>query len=155
MRKSRWLAVVMIIVAACSPANSASEEWSTDFEAARKAAAERNLPILANFAGSDWCGWCIKLQKEVFSKKEFGEYANDNVVLFLADFPSRKKQSAKTKSQNKGLAEKYQVKGFPTVLLLNAKGDVLARTGYRKGGPQKYVGHISKLIAEAKKNETK
>ena len=155
MKRMTWLPIVMILLVAFAPAYSADEEWFTDFEAAKKAAVEKKVPILANFAGSDWCGWCIKLAREVFSKKEFGEYAKDNVVLFLADFPSKKKQPAKTKSQNKGLAEKYQIKGFPTVLLLKANGDVLARTGYRKGGPQKYIEHVSKLIAEAQKNETK
>ncbi|MFC1498771.1 thioredoxin family protein, partial [Verrucomicrobiota bacterium] len=65
--------------------------WLTDFEQARKLAKEKKLPILADFAGSDWCGWCIKLDKEVFTKEEFKKYAKDNLVLFLADFPNKKK----------------------------------------------------------------
>ena len=106
--------------------------------------------ILADFSGSDWCGWCIKLDKEVFSKKPFQEYAKKNVVLFLADFPSRKELPAKVKEQNEKLAKQYGVRGFPTVLLLDATGKILGRTGYQRGGPEAYVEHVQKLIADAK-----
>ncbi len=125
----------------------------TDFEAAKKLAAEKNLPVLADFSGSDWCGWCIKLDKEVFSKKPFKEYAKQNAVLFLADFPSRKKQAATLKKQNEKLAETYSVRGFPTVLLLDAKGKVLGRTGYKAGGPKVYIEHIRELLAKSKKTD--
>lgn len=124
------------------------DEWLTDFEAAKKNAAEKKLPILVDFSGSDWCGWCIKLEKEVFSRKEFKRYAKDSLVLFLADFPSRKKQSETVKKQNRALAEKYGVRGYPTVLLLDADGKVLARTGYRKGGAKGYVKHLKKLLGK-------
>lgn len=123
-----------------------AEGWLTDFEAAKKLAAEKNLPILADFSGSDWCGWCIKLDNEVFSQDEFKAYAKDNIVLFLADFPSRKPQPAEIKKQNKALSEKYGIRGFPTVLLLDAEGEVLERTGYQKGGAAAYVEHIKDLL---------
>ena len=122
--------------------------WVTDFEAAKKEAAERNVPILADFSGSDWCGWCMKLDGEVFSREEFRKYAKDNLVLFLADFPQGKAQSDELKKQNQELAAKYGVRGFPTVLLLNAKGEVLARTGYRRGGAEAYVKHLKEALAD-------
>ena len=124
----------------------AGQEWITDFELAKKAAAEKNVPILADFSGSDWCGWCIKLDKEVFSQKEFQDYAKDGLILFLADFPRSKPQSDELKKQDKGLAERYGIQGFPTVLLLNAKGEVTAETGYQPGGAKKYVEHIKDLL---------
>jgi len=123
-----------------------SVAWLTDFEAAKKLAEERKVPILVNFAGTDWCGWCIKLDKEVFSKEEFKKFAKDNLVLFLADFPSRKKQPDKVKRQNKALADRYGIQGFPTVLLLDGNGKVLGRTGYRRGGAKKYVAHLKKVL---------
>ena len=123
-----------------------AEGWMTDFEAAKKQAAEKNLPILADFAGSDWCGWCIKLDNEVFSKDAFKEYAKDNLVLFLADFPSRKPQPEEVKKQNEALKNKYGIRGFPTVLLLNADGTVINQTGYQSGGPEAYVEHIKELL---------
>ena len=106
----------------------------------------RKSLYLPTSRGSDWCGWCIKLDKEVFSKEEFKKYASENVVLFLADFPSRKKQAPEVKKQNEALSRGYGVKGFPTVLLLSAEGKVLARTGYRKGGAGAYVKHLKGLV---------
>jgi protein disulfide-isomerase len=120
--------------------------WLTDFEAAKRQAAELNRPILADFSGSDWCGWCIKLDKEVFSKKAFQDYAGTNLVLFLADYPARKPQTDAMKAQNKALAAKYGIEGYPTVLLLDAKGAELARTGYQPGGPEAYVEHLKGLL---------
>lgn len=127
---------------------STSEEtpWLTDFEAAKKQAAEKNLPILADFSGSDWCGWCIKLDNEVFSQDAFRKYAEDNLVLFLADFPNSKPQTSEVKAQNEALAQKYGIRGFPTVLLLDATGNVLAQTGYQAGGAEAYVEHIKELL---------
>lgn len=120
--------------------------WETDFEAAKAAAAQTKRPILADFSGSDWCGWCIKLDKEVFSKPAFKDYAATNLVLFLADFPRAKTQSAEVKAQNDKLAKQYGIEGFPTVLLLDATGKVLARTGYQAGGADKYVEHVQGLL---------
>ena len=125
--------------------------WSTDFEAAKKMAAEKKMPILADFSGSDWCGWCIKLDSEVFVKKEFKEFAKDNLVLFVADFPRKAKQDDKIKKQNNELLSKYSVEGFPTVLLMDAGGNVIARTGYQKGGAVAYVEHLKKIISGRKK----
>jgi protein disulfide-isomerase len=123
-----------------------AEGWLTDFEAAKKIAAEKGVPILADFSGSDWCGWCIKLDKEVFSQDEFKAYAKDNLVLFLADFPRSTPQTKDISEQNSALAEKYGVRGFPTVLILNAGGEVLERTGYQRGGAEKYIEHLKELL---------
>ena len=136
-------AVLLLGVVSCAVAG---DGWLTDFEAAKKLATEKNLPILADFSGSDWCGWCIKLDKEVFSQDEFKAYAEGNVVLFLADFPSQKPQSEEVKKQNEALKNKYGISGFPTVLLLDAEGNVLERTGYQPGGAEKYVEHIKGLL---------
>lgn len=131
---------------------AASEsKWLTDFDAAKKTAKEKKLPILVDFSGSDWCGWCVKLEKEVFSKAEFQSYAKDNLVLFLADFPKKSPQPDEVKKQNKALLDKFKVEGFPTVILMDAEGKELARTGYKNGGPEAYVKHLKELLSSAKK----
>jgi len=137
-------AVALALAAGCAPAG---DGWLTDFEQARKAAAKRGVPILADFSGSDWCGWCIKLDKEVLSQEEFKAFAKENLVLFVADFPQRKQQPEEVAAQNKELAARYGVRGFPTVLLIDAKGKEIARTGYRAGGAKAYVKHLAELIA--------
>ncbi|PIV64217.1 MAG: thioredoxin family protein [bacterium (Candidatus Ratteibacteria) CG_4_9_14_3_um_filter_41_21] len=126
----------------------AGEEWLTDFNQAKEEAAEKKLPILIDFTGSDWCSWCIKLDQEVFSQNEFKEYAKDHLVLFLADFPGKrgKKLAAEVKAQNEQLFKTYDIKGYPTILLLDASGKVIAQTGYRPGGAGAYVKHLKGLL---------
>lgn len=111
----------------------------TDFEAAQAKAAAEQKPMLLDFTGSDWCGWCIKLDKEVFSQEAFQNYAAEALVLVELDFPRGKDQSAKLKAQNKALAEKYGIRGFPTILILSPEGELIEKTGYRRGGAESYV----------------
>lgn len=121
--------------------------WETDFEAAQAKAKASGKPMLLDFTGSDWCGWCIRLDKEVFSKPEFAAFASQALVLVELDFPRGKPQSEAIKKQNEALAQKYGVRGFPTILLLSADGKLLAETGYQKGGAAKYVAHLKELLA--------
>lgn len=132
---------------------AADDAWLTDFAKAKQLAAEKKLPILVNFAGSDWCAWCLKLDREVFSQQTFKDYAQMNLVLMLADFPARKKLPEETAKQNKDLATQYAVKGFPTVLLLSAEGKEIARTGYRPGGAEAYVKHLKEILEAAAKKD--
>ncbi|MCF7863739.1 MAG: thioredoxin family protein [Kiritimatiellales bacterium] len=144
MKKTTALHLVLLLGA--SRLFAGEPGWLTDFEKAKAEASARNVPILADFAGSDWCGWCIRLDNEVFSQPEFQTYAKEHLVLFLADFPNSKPQPEAVKAQNKALAEKYGIEGFPSVLLLDSTGKVIGRTGYRKGGPVDYVEHIKSLL---------
>jgi thioredoxin-related protein len=121
-------------------------KWETDLEVAKKRAKDENKEILADFTGSDWCGWCIKLKKEVFDQPEFQEYAKKHLVMLELDFPRKKELPAKEKEQNEKLSEEFKVEGFPTVLLINAKGKEIGRTGYQEGGPAKYVEHLKELL---------
>ncbi len=144
--KNTALSIALLLSAGASSVLAGDANWLTDFEQAKKVAAEKNLPILVDFSGSDWCGWCIKLDNEVFSTREFAEYAEKNLVLFLADFPNQKAQPESVKKQNQALSEKYEVKGFPTVLILDASEKELNRTGYKSGGGAAYVKHLNDLI---------
>ena len=128
--------------------SSAQAAWIHNYDQALKDAKKYNRPILINFTGSDWCGWCIRLKKEVFSKPVFKNYASNNLILLELDFPRRKPQPSKIKKQNNNLAKKYRIRGYPTIILINEKGDVIARTGYRRGGPDKYVNHLKQLISQ-------
>lgn len=145
MKHAMKLAIAAIMMTSAW-ARAGGDAWLTDFDKAKAKAAEKDVPILIDFTGSDWCGWCIKLDREVFSKEEFQTFAKDNVVLFMADFPRGKEQTDDVKQQNRKLAETYGIQGFPTILLVDAKGKVLARTGYRPGGAEVYVEHLKSLI---------
>jgi len=119
--------------------------WQTDFKAAQSKAKEEKKYLLVDFTGSDWCGWCIKLRNEVFDKEPFKAAAPKQFVLVELDFPHNKELSADLKKQNKELSEKYNVQGFPTVLMMDAEGQVVARTGYREGGPDEYLKQLAEF----------
>ncbi len=121
--------------------------WSHNYEETTKSAKKYDRPILMNFTGSDWCGWCKKLKGEVFSRPSFMDYASKNLLLLEVDFPSRKQQSSKVREQNQRLKRKYGIRGYPTIILIDANGNEIARTGYRKGGPNKYVQHLKSLLS--------
>jgi thioredoxin-related protein len=102
--------------------------------------------LLVNFTGSDWCGWCIKFDKEVFSQAKFKEYANKNLVLLEVDFPRAKEQAVSLRKQNQELASQYQVEGFPTMVVLNEDGKkVWEHDGYLPGGPDAFIAELEKL----------
>ncbi len=126
-------------------------EWETDFAHARTNALTTGRYLLLDFSGSDWCGWCIKLDKEVFSQQAFQTFASSNLVCVLIDFPRAKKQSKELQTQNEKLAQQYNVRGFPTVILLSPDGEWVGRTGYQPGGARKYVQHIQDMIEAHKR----
>jgi thioredoxin-related protein len=130
-----------------APAETADVyKWETDFDAAKQRAKAEKKAMLLDFTGSDWCGWCIRLKKEVFDHEEFQEYAKKNLVLVELDFPRSKELPEEEKEQNEALAAEYGIRGYPTIVLLNSRGREVARTGYQEGGPEKYVEHLEELL---------
>jgi protein disulfide-isomerase len=122
--------------------------WMTDMAAAQKKAKDEKKLVLMDFTGSDWCGWCIKLNKEVFSTKEFADYAKDNLVMVEVDFPRKKQLSDAQKKANDALQAKYGAEGFPTIVVLNSEGkQVWKQVGYMQGGPKAWIAKLD----EAKK----
>jgi thioredoxin-related protein len=128
-----------------TPSLSAKPGWLTSYEEAQKEAQAKHRLLVMDFTGSDWCGWCIMLDKEVFSKPEFKEYANKNLVLLELDFPRMKKMPPETVAQNERLAMKYGIQGFPTVVVFDSDGKPLGALGYEQGGPQVFIARLEKL----------
>lgn len=124
---------------------AAKPGWLTSYEQAQKEAQAKNRLLLMDFTGSDWCGWCIMLDKEVFSKPEFKEYASKNLVLLELDFPRMKKMPPDVTAQNEKLAVKYGIQGFPTVVVFDSSGKPLGALGYQAGGPQAFIAQLEKL----------
>jgi len=123
-----------------------AQDWQTDFSTAKQIAQKEKKPIVLVFQGSDWCGPCIKLDREVWSTSEFKEYSKEHFVMLKADFPKRSKNALSKEQQDKNnvLAEKYNKNGyFPFVVVLNAKGEVKGKTGYKKMAP----GQFQKLLS--------
>lgn len=140
MKTPRVFFAVALALGLLNAPLQAAGNWETDYKAALEQAAKENKMVLLDFTGSDWCGWCIKLDKETFSKPEFKQFAEKNLVLVELDFPNNKPQSAAVKKQNAALQAQYNVEGFPTLVLLNSKGKEIARNpGYLPGGPDGFI----------------
>jgi thioredoxin-related protein len=146
------IVLVGVVPALCSLALSAlaapakPAPWPTNFEAALSRAKAENKFVLAAFTGSDWCPWCQKLKAEVFDKPPFAVAAGKRFVLINLDFPHEKKLSDALKKQNETVQKRYGCYGYPTVLVLTADGHVVARTGYREGGPQNYLQQLGGFL---------
>ncbi len=113
--------------------------WLTNLDEAYALSKKTGKPIMANFTGSDWCGWCKKLTASVFSQPEFKTWAEKNVVLLELDFPRRKNIPENIRQQNANLQQAFQVMGYPTVWVFdldknekdnNYSVSALGKTGY-------------------------
>lgn len=130
---------IEIAVTAQAPAG-ADGRWLTDYSKARELAKQLDRPLLIDFTGSDWCGWCVKLEDEVFTRKDFQAWAKERVVLLKLDFPRRNPLPPSVAATNQKIAQQYAVTGYPTVLVVDPDSEKTLRTwGYFKGGPQKWV----------------
>lgn len=120
--------------------------WTHDFEAAKATAAKEKKDLLLDFTGSDWCGWCIRLNKEVFSQQAFKDAAPKDFLLVELDFPQdASKVTPETRAQNESLSKKYGIEGYPTIILADATGRPYAQTGYQEGGAESYLAHLAEL----------
>jgi len=128
------------------PAAREADPWLTDFEAAKARAKAEKKRLLLDFTGSDWCPPCKALHNGVFVKPEFLDYAKDNLVLVMIDFPESKPQSETQKRLNQELSELFKVEGFPTVIVLDADGRELKReVGYSGESAAEYVAKLRAL----------
>lgn len=131
---ARMLKQILTLTAmAALIAPSFAMEWLDDFAVAKSKAQEKDKLILVDFTGSDWCGWCIKLRKEVLDTPEFDEYIKDKFLLMEVDCPRKKKLDPTIAEQNQKLCQQYNISGFPTVLVMNGEGEVVGGFGgYKK-----------------------
>jgi len=152
-----WVFVLAVAIAVSASAaklsTSVPKGWIEDFEAAKKEAAAGGKYILLAFSGSDWCGWCMKLEQEVFSQNEFVRGAQKSFVLTMIDNPRDKSILSKVaERQNKELTKSFDVHGFPTAVLCDAEGKEIKRFGgYRKGGPSAYLAMLEDAVKDLPK----
>ena len=129
MKKIMWMfaltAGLMMGLAAATP-----KGWEADFAAAKKVATEKKRPMLLLFTGSDWCPYCIQLERNVLSQNAFQKFATEKLVLVFLDFPRRTQLPPAQRKANETLASQYRIEGFPTVVLTDAAGKEFKRLGY-------------------------
>lgn len=150
--KNAFIALLLLIGVQSAVAQKA--EWHTDLSKAVQLSEKTKKPLLLFFTGSDWCGWCIRLQKEVLLTDEFQAWAKENVVLLELDFPRRTPQADALRKQNMELQQFFQIRGYPTIWLVNAKADKtgkvsfeqLGSTGYVAGGPNSWLAQANRIL---------
>ncbi len=146
IRKTAAIAAFTLVATLSTNAFAGGEDWSHDFKASVKKATSEKKDLLLDFTGSDWCGWCIKLNKEVFSQNEFKSDIPNSFVLVELDYPRDKsKMSKETLDQNAKLKDQFKVRGFPSIYLADHTGKPYAKTGYKKGGAAIYNKHLIEL----------
>lgn len=147
------LALVVLFMIGSYTATAQDQVWYDNLDKAMEVSNKTKKPMMLFFTGSDWCGWCIRLQKEVFKTPEFTAWAKDNVVLVELDFPRRKQLAPEIRTQNMQLQQTFGVQGYPTVWF--AKGtkkdgkvnfEQLGRTGYVAGGPSAWLTGANQIL---------
>lgn len=119
--------------------------WLTSWELAHRESLRTGKPIMAVFTGSDWCGPCIALKKKVLETDQFAQWATENVVLLELDFPKNTLQSPSVKSQNRELSNKYNIAGYPTVLVIDTDGTVKGKLGHGTN-PQRWIERAAGIV---------
>lgn len=148
------LALVLFLTLSISTIQAQDLTWHTDVNKASELAMKTKKPMMFFFTGSDWCGWCIKLQNEVFKTPEFIKWASENVTLVELDFPRRKQLTPELAQQNRNLEQMFGVRGYPTVWFVKPQlvdgkvnFDRLGSTGYVANGPQGWLPGAKQILA--------
>jgi protein disulfide-isomerase len=140
-----WRVAVLGFLSLAAPLWGQEAFWFTDIHAAYQTARAQNKPVLIYFTGSDWCPWCIRLDKQVLNTPTFAQ-ASTNWILLKADFPRTTPINAELQRQNMRLATLFGVEGFPVLILTDGQGNELGRMGYAAVGPEIYIRHIQSLL---------
>lgn len=150
----RMIAVLCLMFSAfvgkTEAATTSKLNWMTNFDEAQNLAKKEKKPLLLFFTGSDWCGWCHKLENEALLTNEFYDAAGDKFIFVMVDFPLKTPLDAKTTAQNKELQKKYGVQGFPSVILLDENLQKIGQTGYQSGGGKSYAEHLKSKVESFK-----
>ena len=135
----------LLAFVALSVSSFAKDGWTADFDKGlAKAKVEKKI-ALVDFTGSDWCSWCMKLDKEIFSTAAFKDYAKDNLLLVEIDFPQIKPLHRDVQAKNDALGAKYKIEIFPSVLVFSSEGKQIGKLSYTAGGPAAFIAELEKI----------
>jgi thioredoxin-related protein len=131
------------LLAGAVRAEAQTGNWLTDYNAAVAQAQSSQKSVLLDFTGSDWCPWCIRMDREVLDAQAFQDYADKNLVLVMVDFPRRKQLPDDVAAQNAKLKEQFGIRGFPSFVLIDKDGkEIWRHVGYMQGGPEAFIAAL-------------
>lgn len=151
----KLISILLLFLTINAFAQEGGLDWHTDVNKAIELSIESEKPLFMFFTGSDWCGWCIRLQKEVFFKPDFVKWAKENLILVELDFPRRKKLDESLKQQNDNLRQMFAVRGYPTGWFVvpeiedkKVNFKRLGSQGYVAGGPTNWINGANKILSK-------
>ena len=151
----KYISILLLFLSINVFSQEGDLEWHTDLNKAIEISIESEKPLFMFFTGSDWCGWCIRLQKEVFFKPDFVKWAKENLVLVELDFPRRKKLEESLKQQNENVRQMFAVRGYPTGWFVVPEIEEnkvnfkrLGSQGYVAGGPKNWIDGANKILSK-------
>ncbi len=168
LSKKILLPLIALLFFALQPAMAQHQKhgltWYTDITQVYELSKKTNKPVFAFFTGSDWCGWCHRLEKAVFVKPGFQAWAKKNVILLELDFPRKKKLPDALMQQNVGLQQFFNVQGYPIIWMFNIDKDKstgkfniapLGSFGYPRAEPGKEEVTFLKTANDVLNNKNK
>ena len=151
----KYISILLLFLSINVFSQEVDLKWHTDLNKAIEISIESEKPLFMFFTGSDWCGWCIRLHKEVFFKPDFVKWAKENLVLVELDFPRRKKLEESLKQQNENLRQMFAVRGYPTGWFVVPEIEEnkvnfkrLGSQGYVAGGPKNWIDGANKILSK-------
>jgi len=143
----KTLGIALIATFAWIQTSLANDDaWLTDLTKAKALARKENKIVLMDFTGSDWCPPCKALHRNVLTAKEFTDFAKENLVLVLVDFPTGKPLPADQQKANNALKDTYSVRAFPTLIALDSSGKkIWSEEGYAGTSAKDFVAKLKKL----------
>ncbi|MCB1114258.1 MAG: thioredoxin family protein [Chlamydiia bacterium] len=148
MRKWLCLLSLCFLTGYVAKTDATQISWNTNYEDALDQSKSLNKPVILFFTGSDWCGACQKLDHEVLNTPEFADKVGNKFIFVLLDFPLYKPADPRTTDQNRRLQKKFNIKAFPTLVIIDGNEQEIGTTGYRSGGPRAYADHLLEMIRE-------
>lgn len=149
VNKSLFILCGAFLMAACSflSLEAAGINWKTNYDQAVAESKASSKPLVLFFTGSDWCGWCTKLDEEAFDTAEFADATRNKFIFVKLDYPLYSQQDSQLKAQNQQLKQRFNIRSYPTVILWDAQNNQqIGQTGYRPGGGKQYAAHLSQML---------
>lgn len=128
-----------------SRAQSTQLPWASSYEQAIEQARMTHQSIVLLFTGSDWCHWCKILEQDFISNSHFAQALRGEFLFVRVELPRSHSLPPQVIENNRLLRKRYDVSGLPTLVVLDAQGSILGRSGYLKMSPHQFAAQLQAM----------